>query len=219
MYLIDTNVVSEARKGDRANRGVVAFLTEPCRIRATSPFSSSVTIGELRRGVELIRRRGDADQAERLEAWLGSVVEQFGERILPSRRGRRSGLGPSQGPRSRPRARQADRRDRARQRPHAGDPQCRGFPRAGGQAEESVRFRSSAANRGQAVPMAPRPSASTKVKRSNCAVHDATGKPPGTIECGMRARDPCFPGLTVVLLMIGPASSIETLILLSRGSG
>jgi len=37
----------------------------------------------LRRGVELIRRRGDADQAERLEAWLESVVEQFGERILP----------------------------------------------------------------------------------------------------------------------------------------
>ena len=33
--------------------------------------------------MELIRRRGDADQAERLEAWLGIVVEQFGERILP----------------------------------------------------------------------------------------------------------------------------------------
>ena len=33
--------------------------------------------------MELIRRRGDADQAERLEAWLESVVEQFGERILP----------------------------------------------------------------------------------------------------------------------------------------
>ena len=32
--------------------------------------------------MELIRRRGDADEAERLEAWLGSVVEQFGERIL-----------------------------------------------------------------------------------------------------------------------------------------
>ena len=46
-------------------------------------FLASVTIGELRRGVELIRRRGDADQAERLEAWLGSVVDEFGERILP----------------------------------------------------------------------------------------------------------------------------------------
>ncbi len=81
MYLIDTNVISEARKGDRANRGVVAFLEE----LADSDdlvFLASITIGELRRGVELIRRRGAADQAECLEAWLGSVVEQFGERIL-----------------------------------------------------------------------------------------------------------------------------------------
>src|SRR5271157_6569248 len=46
-------------------------------------FLASITVGELRRGVELIRRRGDADQAERLETWLGSVVELFGECILP----------------------------------------------------------------------------------------------------------------------------------------
>ena len=39
-------------------------------------------MGELRRGVELIRRRGGADQAERLVAWLAIVVERFGERIL-----------------------------------------------------------------------------------------------------------------------------------------
>src|SRR5208282_5465406 len=60
MVLIDTNVVSEARKGDRANRGVVAFLEE----LADSDdlvFLASITIGELRRAVELIRRRGDAD--------------------------------------------------------------------------------------------------------------------------------------------------------------
>ena len=82
MSLIDTNVISEARKGDRANRGVIAFLKELAD-SGDLVFLSSVTIGELRRGVELIRRRGDVDQAERLEAWLSSVVEQFGERILP----------------------------------------------------------------------------------------------------------------------------------------
>jgi toxin FitB len=82
VYLIDTNVISEARKGDRANRGVAAFLKELAD-SGDLVFLASVTIGELRRGVELIRRRGDADQAERLEAWLESVVEQFGERILP----------------------------------------------------------------------------------------------------------------------------------------
>ena len=82
MFLIDTNVISEARKGDRANRGVVAFLKELAD-SGDLVFLASVTIGELRRGVELIRRRGDADQAGRLEAWLESVVEQFRERILP----------------------------------------------------------------------------------------------------------------------------------------
>ena len=82
MFLIDTNVISEARKGERANPGVVAFLKELAD-SGGFVFLASVTIGELRRGVELIRRRGDAGQAERLEAWLESVVEQFGERILP----------------------------------------------------------------------------------------------------------------------------------------
>jgi toxin FitB len=81
VYLIDTNVISEARKGDRANRGVVAFMKELADSRDLV-FLASVTIGELRRGVEIIRRRGDADQAERLETWLESVVEQFRERIL-----------------------------------------------------------------------------------------------------------------------------------------
>ena len=81
MYLIDTNVISEARKGDRANKGVVEFFEEVAS--SDDPlFLSSVTLGELRRGVELIRRRRDADQAERLETWLTRLVESFGERIL-----------------------------------------------------------------------------------------------------------------------------------------
>jgi predicted nucleic acid-binding protein len=81
VFLIDTNVISEARKGDKANRGGAAFLRE-LTASGDPAFLASITIGELRRGVELIRRRGDADQAERLEAWLESVVEQFRERIL-----------------------------------------------------------------------------------------------------------------------------------------
>ncbi len=81
MYLIDTNVISEARKGDRANKGVVAFFAEVAS-SGDPLFLSSVTLGELRRGVELIRRRRDDDQAERLETWLTGLVESFGERIL-----------------------------------------------------------------------------------------------------------------------------------------
>ena len=81
MYLIDTNVVSEARKRAKANPGVVDFFEHA--IAADEPvYMSAVSVGELRRGVELIRHRGDADQAERLGAWLTIVLERFGENIL-----------------------------------------------------------------------------------------------------------------------------------------
>jgi hypothetical protein len=81
MYLIDTNVISEARKRAKANRGVIAFF-ETVVASSEPVFLSAISVGELRRGVELVRHRGDADQARRLEAWLTSVVESFGQRIL-----------------------------------------------------------------------------------------------------------------------------------------
>lgn len=81
MYLIDTNVVSEARKRARANRGVTAFF-ETVAASEEPVFLSAISVGELRRGVELIRSRGDDDQARRLEVWLASVVDSFGDRIL-----------------------------------------------------------------------------------------------------------------------------------------
>jgi predicted nucleic acid-binding protein len=81
MYLIDTNVIGEARKQAKANRGVIAFF-ETIAASSAPVFLSAISVGELRRGVELIRRRGDAEQTRLLEAWLASVVESFGERIL-----------------------------------------------------------------------------------------------------------------------------------------
>ena len=81
MFLVDTNVISEARKGQRADPGVVAFWAEAAR-HDTPIFLSSVTIGELRRGVELIRHRGDQRQAALLEEWLEHVLVDYGERVL-----------------------------------------------------------------------------------------------------------------------------------------
>ena len=81
MYLIDTNVVSEARKKTKANSGVVAFFDE-VTASGEQVYLSAISLGELRRGVELIRRRGDVDQANLLEAWLAAVQEQFENRIL-----------------------------------------------------------------------------------------------------------------------------------------
>ena len=79
MYLLDTNVVSELRKGTRANTGVVEFFTG---LRSEDMYLSVQTIGEIRRGVESIRYRGDTAQAARLDDWLDQLVTQHAHRIL-----------------------------------------------------------------------------------------------------------------------------------------
>ena len=81
MYLLDTNVISELRKRTRANPGVQDFFK---RVEAdqTPVFLSVLTVGELRRGVELIRHRGDVAQAKRLERWLLSLLESYEDYIL-----------------------------------------------------------------------------------------------------------------------------------------
>lgn len=78
-YLLDTNVISELRKGRRCDPGVAAWMAavEPEEI-----FLSSLTLGELRKGIEKIRRR-DLPAASVLEDWLGEVVTAHAERILP----------------------------------------------------------------------------------------------------------------------------------------
>ena len=81
MYLIDTDVISEARKGKSAHSGVLHFFQTAASERAEL-YLSAVTIGELRQGVEAIRHRGDGVQAERLEQWLGRVTADFAEAIL-----------------------------------------------------------------------------------------------------------------------------------------
>jgi hypothetical protein len=81
MYLVDINVISEARKKSKANKGVRKFFKKI--IEDKSPvFISVVTIGELRRGVELIRYRGDLRQANQLEKWLGGLLAEHREHIL-----------------------------------------------------------------------------------------------------------------------------------------
>ena len=82
MYLIDTNVISELRKQDKANLGVRAFFRQAASAE-TDMYLSVVTVGELRRGVELIRHRGDIKQADRLEAWLADMLQNFAQNILP----------------------------------------------------------------------------------------------------------------------------------------
>lgn len=82
VYLIDTNVVSEARKEGGANPGVVDFLGRAAAANE-QVYLSAISVGELRRGVELIRHRGEIDQARRLETWLELVLGQFAGNVLP----------------------------------------------------------------------------------------------------------------------------------------
>jgi toxin FitB len=81
MFLVDTNVISEARKGSRANPGVRAFFAAASE-QEQPLYLASITIGELRRGVDLIRRRGDGTQADALEHWLAVLLEAYGDRVL-----------------------------------------------------------------------------------------------------------------------------------------
>jgi len=82
VYLVDTDVISEARKGERANAGVRTFFRTASR--ASAPlFLSAITIGELRQGTEMIRHRGDRPQALRLERWLDRIANDYADSILP----------------------------------------------------------------------------------------------------------------------------------------
>ena len=82
MYLVDTDVISELRKKDNADSHVAAFFKDAA-LRDLPLYLAAVTIGELHRGVELIRYRGDVRQAHMLERWLDGLLEQYGENVLP----------------------------------------------------------------------------------------------------------------------------------------
>ncbi|MCI0343857.1 MAG: type II toxin-antitoxin system VapC family toxin [Chloroflexi bacterium] len=78
-WLVDTNVLSELRKGERAPAGVRAWFAGAAEDEL---FTSVLVLGELRRGVESIRRR-DVPAALALEQWLTRLTDTFSERILP----------------------------------------------------------------------------------------------------------------------------------------
>jgi len=81
MYLIDTNVISEARKKAKANIGVRRFFKQVVEDKSRV-FISVVTVGELRRGVESIRHRGDQRQANQLEKWLKVLLGNYQDHML-----------------------------------------------------------------------------------------------------------------------------------------
>lgn len=77
--LLDTNVVSELRKAERADARLLDWFND---VPDEEIHLSVLVIGELRRGVETIRKR-DAAQAATLERWLTKLTATHAERIVP----------------------------------------------------------------------------------------------------------------------------------------
>lgn len=77
-FLLDTTVLSELRKGDRADPAVVAWYESADGERL---YISVIVLGELRRGVELKRRREPGAGAS-LDRWLRRLQRDFGDRVI-----------------------------------------------------------------------------------------------------------------------------------------
>lgn len=78
-FLIDTNVLSELRKGIRANPNVRRWFDS---LDEGAIYLSVMVTGEIRRGIESIRRR-DSRAAAALEGWLDNVIRAHTDRVLP----------------------------------------------------------------------------------------------------------------------------------------
>ena len=79
MFLLDTNVVSELRRAERAAPAVLAWARTT---QAAELFISSITVLELERGVMQLERR-DPRQGAMLRAWLDTqVMPAFEGRVL-----------------------------------------------------------------------------------------------------------------------------------------
>lgn len=76
MYLLDTNIVSEARRGTAQ---AVSWL------RSVDPLSvhlSTLTLGEIMRGIAL-KQKPDPRAAAHLTEWLRKLRHDHADRILP----------------------------------------------------------------------------------------------------------------------------------------
>jgi len=78
-FLLDTNVLSELRKGPQADLNVRAWDEST---RHSVRFTSVVAIAELRKGA-LAKARRDAAGGAALGRWVGRVIASFEDRILP----------------------------------------------------------------------------------------------------------------------------------------
>lgn len=78
-FLVDTNIISELRKRDRAHPNVAGWAVGT---PATEIGTSVVVLGEIRRGIEM-KRRSDPRQGQALDRWFRDMRDRLGDRVLP----------------------------------------------------------------------------------------------------------------------------------------
>ena len=76
-FLLDTNVISEARK-PAGDPNVRAWLAS---VRGAELYLSVLVVGEIRQGIERLRRRDPRHAV--FEAWLATLRLDYADRILP----------------------------------------------------------------------------------------------------------------------------------------
>ena len=77
-FLLDTNVVSEVRKPN----GSVAVRKWFVSVAPEQLFLSVLVVGEIRQGIERLRRR-DPEQAAVFQGWLATLQTDYADRLLP----------------------------------------------------------------------------------------------------------------------------------------
>ena len=77
-FLVDTNVVSELKRGRHAAPAVAQWFEA---LPPDQVFTSVIVLGEIRRGIELIARR-DRPQAELLERWYTGMRRKLDTRVI-----------------------------------------------------------------------------------------------------------------------------------------
>jgi len=78
-FLVDTNVISEIRKRERADPNVIRWVNQ---IPAEEIGTSVLVLAEIRRGIEL-KRRSDPLQAKSLDQWFSQMRTRLADRVLP----------------------------------------------------------------------------------------------------------------------------------------
>lgn len=78
-YLLDSNVISELRKRERADPHVQQWFAD---VDDGELFLSVLTLGEIRRGIDSIQRR-DQPRALALNRWFHALATSYETRIVP----------------------------------------------------------------------------------------------------------------------------------------